>query len=131
MNSLIVGCLARTSENFGVKRFPIKHHCMHNPGAANHSKGHGLNIATASPHQSANESMRQRIDGETGKAIYGQRVAMAGPVFANISEQKDLRGFSLRGQAKAQGQWQLYCLIHNIEKWKNYGNLAEMDKKTA
>jgi type I restriction enzyme R subunit len=26
--------------------------------------------------------------------------------------------------AKVQGQWQLYCLIHNIEKLKNYGELA-------
>jgi hypothetical protein len=108
---------------------------MHNPGAANYPKGHRrqacLKIAIASPHQNANEWMRQRIDGETGKAIYGQRLAIVEPVFANIGEQKGLRGFSLRGQAKVQGQWQLYCLIHNIEKWKNYGNLVEMAKKTA
>ena len=23
-----------------------------------------------------------------------------------------------------QGQWQLYCLVHNIEKLANYGQLA-------
>ncbi|MCH8499889.1 MAG: transposase, partial [Marinobacter sp.] len=25
---------------------------------------------------------------------------------------------------KVQGQWQLYCLVHNIEKLMNYGLLA-------
>jgi hypothetical protein len=24
--------------------------------------------------------------------------------------------FTLRGQAKVSTQWQLYCLVHNIEK---------------
>lgn len=113
----------------------LKSQCMHNPSAANHRKGHGrqvcFKLATADPQSSANEWMRQRIDGETGKAIYGQRLAIVEPVFANISEHKGLRGFSLRGQAKVQGQWQLYCLIHNIEKWKNYGALVKMSQKAA
>ena len=25
---------------------------------------------------------------------------------------------------KVQGQWQLYCLVHNIEKLANYGAVA-------
>jgi hypothetical protein len=62
--------------------------------------------------------MRQSIESETGKAIYGQQLAIVEPVFANIGEKKGLRGFSLRSQAKVQRQWQLYSLVHNIEKWK-------------
>ncbi|MDP5144812.1 transposase [Rheinheimera baltica] len=35
-----------------------------------------------------------------------------------------MKRFSLRGKDKVQGQWQLFCLVHNIEKLKNYGKLA-------
>jgi hypothetical protein len=45
-------------------------------------------------------------------------------VFGNITTNKKLNRFSLRGKAKVQGQWYLFCLIHNIEKLKNYGQLA-------
>ncbi|MCD9459621.1 transposase [Marinibactrum halimedae] len=31
--------------------------------------------------------------------------------------------FSLRGKTKVNGQWQLFCLVHNMEKLVNYGNL--------
>nr|WP_232525544.1 transposase [Pseudoalteromonas sp. 1_2015MBL_MicDiv] len=27
--------------------------------------------------------------------------------------------FTLRSQAKVNAQWQLYCLVHNIEKLQN------------
>jgi len=46
------------------------------------------------------------------------------PVFGNIGTNKGLNRFSLRGKKKVQGQWQLYCLVHNIEKLANYGLLA-------
>ncbi|WP_141239987.1 transposase [Vreelandella sp. 21] len=32
--------------------------------------------------------------------------------------------FSLRGKKKVQGQCQLNCLVHNIEKLANGGHLA-------
>ena len=41
-----------------------------------------------------------------------------------IHHLKNLKRFSLRGKDKVQGQWQLFCLIHNIEKLKNYGELV-------
>jgi len=40
-------------------------------------------------------------------------------VFGNIGTTKRLNRFSLRGKKKVQGQWQLYCLVHNIEKLAN------------
>ncbi|MDO9518710.1 MAG: transposase, partial [Pseudohongiella sp.] len=46
------------------------------------------------------------------------------PVFGNITVNKGLNRFGLRGLKKVQGQWQLYCMIHNIEKLMNYGKLA-------
>ena len=29
--------------------------------------------------------------------------------------------FTLRGRAKVSTQWQLYCLVHDIEKIARYG----------
>ncbi|MDO8893248.1 MAG: transposase [Sulfurimicrobium sp.] len=29
--------------------------------------------------------------------------------------------FTLRGETKVDGQWKLYCMMHNIEKLANHG----------
>jgi hypothetical protein len=34
---------------------------------------------------------------------------------------KRLDRFTLRGQKKVDGQWKLYCLVHNIEKLAHHG----------
>jgi transposase len=65
--------------------------------------------------------MAAKIDTEQGRKIYPQRFAVAEPVFANIRTQKRLDRFTLRGKVKVNIQWLLYCMIHNIEKIKNYG----------
>jgi len=39
-------------------------------------------------------------------------------------ENKRLNRFGLRGKKKVQCQWQLHCLVHNIEKLANYGQLV-------
>ena len=41
---------------------------------------------------------------------------LAPPVFGNICYNKGLRRFTLRGRAKVDMQWKLFCLVHNIEK---------------
>ena len=68
--------------------------------------------------------MKHRVDSQQGKAIYGHRMSVVEPVFGNIGNNKRLNRFSLRSKKKVQGQWQLYCLVHNIEKLANYGQLA-------
>ena len=73
--------------------------------------------------------MKLRVDSDFGKMVYGHRMSTVEPVFANIGTNKGLRRFGLRGKTKVQGQWQLFCIIHNIEKLANYGNLAKVRKK--
>ena len=46
------------------------------------------------------------------------------PVFGNITSNKGLKRFSLRGKTKVNAQWKLFCLIQNIEKLANYGKLT-------
>jgi hypothetical protein len=68
--------------------------------------------------------MRNRIDSPEGRAQYAQRFATVEPVFANLRANKRLDRFTLRGRAKVDTQWKLYCLVHNIEKLANNGYAA-------
>ncbi|WP_279432809.1 transposase [Rheinheimera sp. D18] len=104
-----------------------KQQCMHNPDAANHRKGKGRQVSFAmNDNRPPNYTdwMKHRVDSPLGKQIYSHRMSVVEPVFGNITTNKKLKRFSLRGKAKVQGQWQLFCLIHNIEKLKNYGQLT-------
>ena len=67
------------------------------------------------------EAMKQKIDSEDGRRRYGQRFATVEPVFGNIRHNKGLDRFTLRGQAKVDTQWKLFCLVHNIEKLAHHG----------
>lgn len=106
----------------------IKKQCMRNPNSADKANGSGRQVSfitKKSPRKpNYTDWMKGRIDTDRGREIYGHRMSVIEPVFANIESNKGLKRFSLRGKAKVQGQWQLYCLVHNIEKLKNYGNLA-------
>jgi transposase len=106
----------------------IKHRCMRNPDSANTRRGHGRQVSfIINKGQRASnytDWMKYRVDSDRGKLIYSHRMSVVEPVFGNIGTNKRLNRFSLRGKKKVQGQWQLYCLVHNIEKLKNYGHLA-------
>jgi hypothetical protein len=60
--------------------------------------------------------MREAIDSAQGRRLYSRRIATVEPVFANIRHHKGMSRFTLRGQDKVSTQWQLYCLVHNVEK---------------
>ena len=67
------------------------------------------------------ERMKQAIDSPEGRRRYGQRMATVEPVFGNLRYNKRLDRFTLRGQAKVNTQWHLFCLVHNIEKLAHHG----------
>lgn len=103
----------------------LKHHCMRNPESADSREGHGRQVSkTFTIGQTPLRWMQRRVDSKLGKKIYGHRMSVVEPVFGNIGTNKGLNRFSLRGRSKVQGQWQLFSLVHNIEKIKNYGDLA-------
>ncbi|WP_342806058.1 IS1182 family transposase [Alteromonas sp. M12] len=104
-----------------------KTQCMHNPSAADHRKGAGRQVSfrlDSNRPPNYTDWMKHRVDSPKGKQIYSHRMSVVEPVFGNIGTNKKLNRFSLRGKDKVQTQWYLYCLIHNIEKLKNYGQLA-------
>ena len=96
---------------------------MRRPEAADTRTGHGRQVSfmleKSNKETESTIWMKQRVDSIKGKQIYAQRLAVVEPVFGNIRANKGLDRFSLRGKEKVNGQWQLYCLVHNIEKISN------------
>ncbi|MGH8502554.1 MAG: IS1182 family transposase [Gammaproteobacteria bacterium] len=64
--------------------------------------------------------MKRKIDSLAGRHIYSYRLATAEPVFANITHALGLKRFTLRGQRKVNGQWRLFCMVHNLLKIHRY-----------
>lgn len=67
------------------------------------------------------DSMKVKIDSDHGRHVYSKRLGAVEPVFGNINTTKKLNRFTLRGKIKVNAQWLMFCLVHNIEKLKNYG----------
>jgi len=67
------------------------------------------------------DRMQRKIDTEQGKEMIARRFATVEPVFGNIRANKKLNRSTLRGRAKVDAQWKLYCLVHNIEKLAHNG----------
>lgn len=61
------------------------------------------------------EKMRRKFDTLFGRFIYNKRIAIVEPVFGNLKN-KGMDRFTLRGKNKVNTQWQLFSLVHNIEK---------------
>jgi len=62
------------------------------------------------------QTMREKLAGEEGRAVYAQRKAVVEPVFGQVKEVRGFRRFSLRGLRLVGEEWQLVCLTHNILK---------------
>ncbi len=67
------------------------------------------------------ERMKGAIDSDRGRKLYGRRIAIVEPVFGNLRHNKRLDRFTLRTQPKVNTQWNLYCMVHNIEKLAHHG----------
>ena len=92
-----------------------KHRCMKNPASG---KGRVVSLFGRAlvDDNDPSQKMRNAIDSPRGRALYSRRIATVEPVFANIRHHKRMSRFTVRGRAKVGTQWQLYCLVHNIEK---------------
>ena len=104
-----------------------KNKCMVNPTSADTRKGHGRQVSfivESKRKPTYTDWMKHRVDSDYGKQIYSHRMSVVEPVFGNIGTNKGLRRFSLRGKEKVQGQWKLFCMVHNIEKLANYGKMV-------
>jgi len=60
--------------------------------------------------------MKEKLETEAGKALYGLRNQTVEPVFGIIKEVMGIRGFQLRGHEKVSGEWTLICLSYNLKR---------------
>jgi len=97
---------------------PLRQRCLRRPDSNSVRKVVRFHPRQVDP-DDPSERMRQAIDSARGRAMYSRRIATVEPVFANLRHHKRLSRFTLRGRTKVSTQWQLYCLVHNIEKLAN------------
>ena len=98
---------------------PLKSKCMNSPS----SKRKYLSVKVGADPRNLSKEMIEKIDSDEGRAIYEQRIGIVEPVFGNIRTMKGMDRFTMRGKKKVNAQWNLYCLVHNIEKIMRYSSL--------
>jgi len=119
---LIVG--THIGERFrGAKRdcvpCPHRHRCLRDPAHTLTRQGMFFSgrVARRRPRlETHTQRMKARIDTPEERARYAARFGVVEPVFGNLCYNKGLPRFTLRGRAKVDAQWKLFCLVHNIEK---------------
>lgn len=78
--------------------------------------GRSLFITKSNSPESLSVALRKKLNTVEYQDLYADRMQIIEPVFANITNCKKLDRFSLRGREKVNGQWQLYCMVHNLGK---------------
>ena len=73
------------------------------------------------PAHVATQRMADRLASDTGRARYRRRKAIVEPVLGWIKEVLGFRRFSLRGLAKARGEWNVVCLAVNLKRLHRIG----------
>jgi len=96
---------------------PLHSRCIRTKkDAGKWERGRQIFISKSNEPGSLCAAMREKMDKEEYQNRYAYRIQIIEPVFANISYCKGLNRFMLRGKKKVNGQWQLYCIVHNLGK---------------
>jgi transposase len=97
----------------------LRSRCIRNSGT---NVGQVTKIVKGIRHQgkSATQRMIERFDSRRGKFYYSRRMGTVEPVFAHMRHTLGMDRFTLRGRAKVDVQWKLYCMVHNIAKIQRY-----------
>lgn len=71
--------------------------------------------------ESYSQKMIRKLDTAAGRFLYGMRMGIVEPVFGNLCHMLGLDRITLRGAAKANIQWRLFAIVHNMLKAHRYG----------
>jgi transposase len=99
---------------------PLRLRCLQNPQSGNPRQ---VRVFHGRVTETLTSQMKDKIDTPKGRAIYSRRLGIVEPVFGHIAGHKRMDRSTLRGKAKVNLQWKLYCLVHNLEKIARYGRL--------
>ncbi len=83
------------------------------------------------PRETHTRRMKAQIDSTSRRAQYGRRFATVEPVFANLRRNTRLDRLTRRCRTKVDGQWTLFCLVHNIEKLAHSGYARKHQTRDA
>jgi transposase len=96
---------------------PCNEKCMgHRKKPPKRPRGRQLLITKSSQEGSCCRPMREKLNEQEYQGQYACRIQIIEPVFSNIAYCKGLDRFTLRGVTKVNGQWLLYCIVHNLGK---------------
>jgi transposase len=68
------------------------------------------------PYEKQLKQMREKLDSDQGKTIYGHRKHIVEPVFGQIKSVMGFTSFLLRGLQKVKGEFSLVAIAHNLRK---------------
>ena len=68
------------------------------------------------------QKMINKFDTPKGRFLYSRRMGIVEPVFGNIRNKYGFDWFTMRGKDKADIQWKLVSMVHNIGKVYRYEN---------
>ena len=111
------------AKEVNCKACTLSKQCLKGPLKPNDGRGRQVTRFVPKPKDLTHpsERMRQAIDSPKGRQLYSQRIGTVEPVFGNIRHNKRLTRLNHRGRTKVNTQWNLYCMVHNIEKLAKAG----------
>jgi len=62
------------------------------------------------------KAMRKKLRSPAGRQVYGRRKALVEPVFGVLKQQRGMRQFRTRGQAKVATEFTLAALAYNLTR---------------
>ena len=66
------------------------------------------------PRHAVHRRMRQKLRSPAGRAVYGRRKAVVEPVLGVLKQQRGMRKFRMRGEAKVGIEWTLAAVAYNL-----------------
>ena len=79
-----------------------------------------IRIISRDPREQLLIDMREKLKTEKGEKIYQERMYTAEPVFGQMKQNRGFTEFLLRGKEKANVEFQMMCIVHNIGKIEGF-----------
>jgi transposase len=99
----------------------LRARCLRNPKVRARTVAKFTRREVAGADESFSRKMIRKIETEVGRYLYGMRMGIVEPVFANLCHMLGLNRFTLRGSGKVNIQWRLFAVVHNLRKIHRYG----------
>jgi len=84
-------------------------------------RGEEIDAAAAPRAAPSTQRMDAKMRSEEGRKRFKRRKAVVEPVYGWIKHALGFRAFSMRGIAKAKGEWTLVCLVINLRRFAALG----------